>query len=298
MADSIGMVGVGLLGGALAARLSAAGYSLMGFDIDADRRREFAEIGVVAESSEAVLRTCRTVVLCLPNSDCVEQVVEDAIADIPRKTCLVDTTTGDPERTAALGQRLVSRGVGYLDATVAGSSQQARTGDIVLMVGGRDADVNAQRDLLRAWTERIFHLGPCGAGAQMKLVVNLVLGLNRAALAEGLALAERCGLDAHRSLEVLKSGAAYSYAMDAKGQKMVERDFSPQARLAQHLKDVRLMLEMADRVGAWTPLAETHRTLLEAADKAGWGEADNSAVLSAFSLRPPEADDRSRDSNL
>ena len=116
----------------------------------------------------------------------------------------------------------------------------------------------------------------------MKLVVNLVLGLNRAALAEGLALARWCDLDLGQCLRVLQAGAAYSRVMDTKGRKMIEQDFRPEARLSQHLKDVRLILALAEQVGARTPLSQLHRELLERAEAAGWGQDDNSAVIRLF----------------
>ena len=116
----------------------------------------------------------------------------------------------------------------------------------------------------------------------MKLVTNLVLGLNRAALAEGLAFAESLGLDASRALTVLGESMAYSRVMDTKGAKMVQGNFTPQAKLSQHLKDVRLILEAAGGAGAELPLSQAHRLLLEAAEAAGLGELDNSAIIRAI----------------
>jgi 3-hydroxyisobutyrate dehydrogenase-like beta-hydroxyacid dehydrogenase len=113
-------------------------------------------------------------------------------------------------------------------------------------------------------------------------VVNLVLGLNRAALAEGLSLAAALKLDLPTTLATLQASAAYSAVMDAKGEKMLTGDFAPQARLAQHLKDVRLMLEAAGRTGIDLPLSQVHRQLLERAEALGFGELDNSAVIRAF----------------
>ena len=112
----------------------------------------------------------------------------------------------------------------------------------------------------------------------MKLVTNLVLGLNRAALAEGLAFAEAAGVDPQAALEVLRGSAAYSRQMDTKGDTMLTGDYAPVARLSQHLKDVRLMLALADRTGLSLPLSNTHRELLERAEDLGLGELDNSAI--------------------
>jgi 3-hydroxyisobutyrate dehydrogenase-like beta-hydroxyacid dehydrogenase len=116
----------------------------------------------------------------------------------------------------------------------------------------------------------------------MKLVLNLVLGLNRAVLAEGLCYAAAAGVDPAAALEILKAGPAYSRVMDTKGQKMLAGDFTAEARLSQHLKDVRLILESGARAGASLPLSSVHRALLEKAEAAGFGAADNSAVIKAF----------------
>ena len=119
----------------------------------------------------------------------------------------------------------------------------------------------------------------------MKLVTNLVLGLNRAALAEGLALAESMDLDLEQTLAVMRACPAYSRIMDTKGERMINGDFAPDARLSQHLKDVRLIVETGQQAGLPMPLSAAHRAVLEAAEAAGWGELDNSAIIQA--LRGP-----------
>ena len=116
----------------------------------------------------------------------------------------------------------------------------------------------------------------------MKLVVNLVLGLNRAVLAEGLSFARANGLDAEAALAILRAGPAYSGVMDTKGPKMLRGDFTPEARLSQHHKDVRLILESGLRAGIDLPLSRVHDRLLDAAEKQGLGDADNSAIIRAF----------------
>ena len=122
---------------------------------------------------------------------------------------------------------------------------------------------------------------------KMKLISNLVLGLNRAALAEGLAFAEALGVPPAAALEVMAGSNAYSRAMDAKGRKMVEHDFTVQARLSQHLKDVRLMIEAAEAAGMKLPLTDTHRRLMEQAEAAGLGDLDNSAIIEVLRKAQP-----------
>ena len=113
----------------------------------------------------------------------------------------------------------------------------------------------------------------------MKLVTNLVLGLNRAAPAEGIAFAQSFGLDLSRTLEVMRGSAAYSRIMDTKGERMINHDFAPDARLSQHLKDVRLIVSIGQQAGLPMPLSVAHREVLEQAEDSGLGELDNSAII-------------------
>jgi 3-hydroxyisobutyrate dehydrogenase-like beta-hydroxyacid dehydrogenase len=196
---------------------------------------------------------------------------------------VIDTTTGEPDQISGFGARLAARGIRYIDATIGGSSRQVLSGDAILICGGDPEAFAACRDVLDVCAARCFHVGPCGAGARMKLVLNLVLGLNRAVLAEGLTYAAAVGVDPAAALEILKAGPAYSRAMDVKGAKMLAGDFEPEARLSQHLKDVRLILETGARAGVFLPLSSIHRELLERAETLGFGAADNSAVIRAFS---------------
>ena len=116
-----------------------------------------------------------------------------------------------------MGQRLAARGVRYLDAPISGSSEQTRDGEATVIVGGDRATFEACADLWRVMGAKVFHVGPCGSAAKMKLISNLVLGLNRAALAEGLAFAEALGVSPAAALEVMAGSKAYSRAMDVKG---------------------------------------------------------------------------------
>jgi 3-hydroxyisobutyrate dehydrogenase-like beta-hydroxyacid dehydrogenase len=169
-----------------------------------------------------------------------------------------------------------------LDAPISGSSEQTRHGEVTTIVGGAREAFDACRDLWDCFSANTIHAGRCGAGAKMKLVSNLVLGLNRAALAEGLVFARAMGLEPDAALEVLMGSMAYSRIMETKGRKMLSGDFSTQARLTQHLKDIRLILQAAAEGGQALPLSETHCRLLEAAEAAGFGDMDNSAVIRAF----------------
>jgi 3-hydroxyisobutyrate dehydrogenase-like beta-hydroxyacid dehydrogenase/aryl-alcohol dehydrogenase-like predicted oxidoreductase len=280
--EGVGVIGLGLMGGALAQRFRATGLPVAGFDLRAECAEKLAALGGTPVGSvAAVFEAVRTVVLSLPNSDAVRAVVAEAGAAL-RGATVIDTTTGSPDATEEIGAALAEMGCEYLDATLTGSSAQARAGEVVVTAGGPRAVFARCEPLFRLFAAKWFHVGPWGSGARTKLVMNLVLGLNRAVLAEGLAFARCCGLDLSAVLEILKSGAAYSRAMDTKGRKMVECDFTAQARLSQHLKDVRLILEEGDKTGATVPFSRLHETLLATLAGRGLGEWDNSAVFRAF----------------
>jgi 3-hydroxyisobutyrate dehydrogenase-like beta-hydroxyacid dehydrogenase len=224
----VGLIGIGILGGAMAERLLGRGYRVLGFDLMPERRESLRRLGgKVAADSPEVIRSCDRVILSLPTSDAVVGLIGRIEPFLRAGQTLIDTTTGDPRSAEATGERLAASGVAYLDATISGSGDLARQGDVVVMAGGDEAAVAACRDLFESLARATFHVGPVGSGSKMKLATNLVLGLNRAALAEGLAFARALGIDEALTLDVLREGAAYSRAMDAKGPKMIAGDFTP-----------------------------------------------------------------------
>ena len=280
--DAVGLIGLGLMGGALAERFRAGGLRVVGYDPRPEAAAGLVALGGESQSSVPdVFAAVPVVVLSLPDSSVVAGVMAEA-KEVRRGALVLDTTTGDPEATERLGAELAADGCEYVDATLTGSSREARAGTLVVTAGGTADAVRRAEPLFRLFAKEWHHVGPCGSGSRTKLVVNLVLGLNRAVLAEGLAFAQRCGLDPAAVLTVLRSGGAYSRVMDTKGRRMLESDFTPDARLAQHWKDVRLILAEARRAGAMTPLSELHERLLADLVDRGGGDLDNSSVIRAF----------------
>jgi 2-hydroxy-3-oxopropionate reductase len=278
---TIGLIGLGLLGSAIAERLIAQGFGLLGFDAVTERHEELRRLGgVPVEHPQDIFDQCDCVLLSLPDSKAVQIVFSKV--DPPRGTLILDTTTGDPDTMQEWGESLREDGVDYCDATVAGSSAEARAGEVVVMIGGELSAVERGRDVLSGFARRVCHVGPCGSGARMKLVVNLVLGLNRLVLAEGLAFADALGLDGLAALDVLKHGPAFSQVMNTKGLKMLRGDFTPVARLSQHLKDVRLILDQGRKHGIDLPVSTLHERLLADLEARGFGNDDNSAIRKAF----------------
>lgn len=281
--QSIGLIGLGLLGSAIAERLMAGGTAVCGFDTSDDRRQALADAsGLVADSAADVILRSDIVVLSLPNSDIVADMVSDYRSVFRQGQVVVDTTTGNPQQMADIGHMLNQSAVTYVEANVAGSSDQMRVGEAVLFAAA-DAELSdSTRSLLDRLAAEWFFLGPVGSASRFKLVHNLVLGLHRAVLAEGLTFADRLGFDMQMTLDILQQTPAASAVMATKGNRMITGNRQPQARLTQHLKDVRLMISEAERTGAKIPLTQLHQSLLETAESLGLGNCDNSAIIEAF----------------
>jgi 3-hydroxyisobutyrate dehydrogenase-like beta-hydroxyacid dehydrogenase len=279
--ERVGIIGVGLVGTAIAERLLAAGYAVAGYDLLAEKRQVLARMGGEALANPAaVAASCDRVILSLPTSGIVRLVMDEV--SLRTGVLIIDTTTGAPEDAAALAATLAKTGVDYVDATIAGSSRQVSNREALFICGGSESAFGRCSDIFQHCCRQTFHVGPAGSGARMKLVINLVIGLNRAVLAEGLEFARASGIDPYLALDILKASPAYCRAMDTKGLRMLNEEFDPEARLAQHLKDVRLILASGERSGAHLPLSKVHRSILEAAEAAGFGASDNSAVIKAF----------------
>jgi 3-hydroxyisobutyrate dehydrogenase-like beta-hydroxyacid dehydrogenase len=275
--EPVGLIGTGLFGTALAERLLADKYPVVVYNRTRSKADPLLARGAVW--SDKPLASCQRVIFSLFTSDQVEEVFDRMNSWPLQGRIVVDTSTSDPQLTVAVGERLARSGVRYLEAPFSGSSEQTRNHQSTALVSG-DRDVfGACRDLWNCLAAKTFYVGPWGNAAKMKLVTNLVLGLNRAVLAEGLVFAEATGLQMEDALQVLLNSPAYSRTMDAKGPKMVNSEFTPQARLAQHIKDVKLILEEASRGSASLPISSVHLELLEHAEAAGLGDLDNSSII-------------------
>jgi putative dehydrogenase len=273
---TVGLIGIGLMGAALARRLLDSGFSVVGFDVDPAKRTTFAAMGgQPAETVAEVAARCRVYLIAVMTIAQVEQVVEgpgglldSGSAETRVAMC---TSTCEPDRIEALAGRAAARGLAY--GLIAGDKAAAETaGDILSVIYPRHQFV-----------------GPAGAATKTKLAVNHILGLNRVALAEGLVFAEKLGLDLHNFLDVARKSAAYSQIMDVKGDKMVDGDFTPVSKVSQHLKDVRVMVSEARRRGQALPFASVLVDVLEGCERHGDGERDNAISIDEIRRRTSAA---------
>lgn len=291
LSKTVGLLGIGLVGRAVVPLLQKAGFDVVGYAPSQASRRALRDLGgLPLESVAEVARTCGIVILAVFDSEQVEQVVEgdDGLLSVappeglPR--IIVNTSTCEPDRMLALNMRIANR-ASFVEMPISGTSTQIARGEGVGLIGGRETDIDRVDDVLAAICPRRFTLGTIGSGGKAKLAVNLVLGLNRAAIAEGIVFAEKLGLDARAFLGVARTSAAYSQVMDIKGPKMVERDYTPLSKVSQTLKDFTIMRDYAEAAGQRLPFAETYIDIMEGCIRAGEGDWDNAALLEEITRR-------------
>ncbi|MDP2240386.1 MAG: NAD(P)-dependent oxidoreductase [Burkholderiales bacterium] len=290
--DPVGIIGTGLMGTACARRLLGAGHQVFGFDADLQKKAKFEEMGGhSADSLAELVDSCRHIVLAVFNTAQVEEVIAGPgglLEILPSGSAplnVICVSTCDPDRIAALFARLPADRLHLIEAPISGTSEQTARGEGLGLIAGDRAAVEDASSILDAICPRRHYLGAAGNGGRAKLAINLILGVNRAALAEGLVFAQRMGLDPAAFLAVARDSAAYSQIMDVKGAKMVAGDFAPHGKITQTLKDFLLMLDLASRYGQLLPLAQTYADLVQSCVAHDEGEWDNSAVIEEIRRR-------------
>ena len=282
--ETVGFIGLGLMGTSMTTNLIAAGYDVLGFDVDADRRREHEERGGRCAASPAdVARHANIVEISVPHGGIVRDVClgEDGITTGGAAGLIVmDHSTSHPDDTMSNAAALAEHGMSFLDAPVSGTSRMAAERNLITMVGG-DAEVYAQvGEVLDAVTRARYHVGPVGSGVKTKFVINLILGGSRLLLAEALVLGEKAGMDLHQLLEVLKDSVAGNKVMTIYGDRMIAGSHQPPTgRIRSHAKNIELILEWAQAEGAPLKITPILAEVLDTAKASGLAEWDSTATI-------------------
>jgi 3-hydroxyisobutyrate dehydrogenase-like beta-hydroxyacid dehydrogenase len=287
---SVGVVGLGLMGSAIAGRLVAAGHSVYGFTRgSAGRDAWVAAGGTTCSTAAEVAAQCSLVLLSLPDGTTSRQVCAgpDGIIDgAGPETLIVDTSTTSPGEAERLASLLGTAGIHFMDVGLSGSSTAVTQGTVLALAGGSHDDVRRAAAVLTTFCTKLIHVGEVGSGMQAKLVVNYVHAVNRLALAEGLVLAETMGMNLEQMLEILGSSAASSRAIDSWGPQMVHaRHYPASSRIRTGMKDARLITELATLHGVPTPAWSQFVEVMTSAIAGGLAEADNSAVVEVLRRR-------------
>ena len=285
---NICIIGLGLMGKAMARNLIAAGHTITGYDLSPAACEEAASIGVqVLSSAPDAAASAPILILSMMTSEDRRRLLwgDQHVAPVlARGTIILDTATARPEDIVEDHARLANQSVRLIDISISGSSEVVSNRQAIALIGDTAGGASDYVETITPFTKAQFCFGSPGQGNQAKLIVNTVMGLNRLVLAEALDLARKGGFDLQTILDVLRMGDTYSVIMDTKGPKMIAGKYEPAvARLEQHAKDVSLICEYARRIGAEAPVSELHARLIAKAMAKGVGPLDNAAIFEAYS---------------
>ena len=279
----VAILGLGTMGGGMAANLLKAGFPLAVYNRTAARAQALVNGGARLALTPADAARGASIVISMLADDQASREVwmgrNGALAAAAQGTILIESSTVSPAWIAELAGHAAQRGVEFLDAPVTGSRIQSATGQLSFLVGGSERALATATPVLQAMSKEILHLGPVGSGAKLKLINNFLCGVQIASLAEGLAWIERSGLDREKALAFLKSGAGGSPVIGAVSARMVSQIYGVNFLLRLMAKDLRYAETEAARCDLELTTAETARKLFEVAVARGFGEEDMASVI-------------------
>jgi 3-hydroxyisobutyrate dehydrogenase-like beta-hydroxyacid dehydrogenase len=281
--ESVGFIGVGMMGTPMLRNLVGAGYRVVAYDIDPEAMRRAVEGGAEAASSVGeVAERCNPVITILPKSDDVEEVVlgPGSVLEHGREgLVLIEMTTAYPLSTEKIAGALAGKGMRVLDAPVSGGVSGAEKGILSIMVGG-DLDLfETFRPLLEVMGKNVFYMGGVGSGHTMKAVNNFLSACSMTATSEALAIATKAGLEPKRVVEVLQVSSGRSYATDFKFPRYVlPRTFDDGFRLELLDKDLNILTSLGRDIGAPTFIASTVQQIVSLAVRQGYGKRGHTSI--------------------
>jgi len=280
---SVGYLGMGIMGSAMAGRLVDAGYTVTVWNRSAEKCKELQAKGAkVGANPQAVIESCDITFACTSDPASARSVVfgeNGVLAGITTGKRFIDMSTVDEECAKEIAMAVTAKGGRFLEAPVSGSKGPALQGQLVILSAGDEALQKEAQPCFDVLGKRTFFLGEVGAGARMKLVINMIMGINMVALCEGLAVGQKSGLAGNDILEVIKEGAIASPMYGLKGPKMLAGDYMVNFPLKHEQKDMRLAVDLGDKCGQPMPLAAAANEAFKAAKAAGKEDDDFSAVF-------------------
>ena len=280
---SIALLGLGTMGGGMAANLLSAGYPLTVYNRTRAKAERFAALGArIADTPSAAAKGARIVISMLADDEASRETwtgEQGALQAVAKGSILIESSTVSPVWITELAGLSAAVGAELVDAPVTGSRTQSEAGQLSFLAGGSDAAVAAVTPVLLAMGKEVQHLGPTGSGAKLKLINNFLCGVQAASLAEGLAWLERSGLDRDKALGILKAGAPGSPLLANLSARMTNRDYSVNFLLMLMSKDLQYAHDAAAQLGVELTTAANARLLFEKAVLMGYGEQDMSSVV-------------------
>ena len=280
---TVAFIGLGIMGGPMAANLVEAGFEVAGYNRSPDPVKRLVDAGGRGANSVAdAVRDADVIITMVPDSPDVEDVTggDDGIFASAKKGALyIDMSTIRPDVAVRVAEAGRTAGLRVLDAPVSGGEAGAVEGNLSIMVGGEAADFEEARPVLDAVGKTIVHVGPAGSGQTVKAANQLIVAVNIEALAEAVVFLEAYGVDTDAALEVLGGGLAGSTVLNRKGANMLKREFTPGFRLALHHKDLGIVTSAAREAGVVIPLGSAVAQLIAALVARGDGGLDHSGLL-------------------
>jgi L-threonate 2-dehydrogenase len=280
MDKTVGVVGLGIMGGAISRNLRQRGWRVIGVDVDAQRRAELAADGIeIAPDVAGAARTAPVLLLSLPSPSALRQVAAEIAAAKVERRIVAELSTFAIEDKMSLHETMKAAGHDALDCPLSGTGAQAANRDLVVYASGDRAAVEACASLFADFAKKTAYLGAFGNGSRMKFVANLLVAIHNVAAAEAMALARKSGLDPSDVVEVIAPGAGGSRMFEMRAPMMAREEYLPATmRVSTWSKDMSIIAQFAASLGVETPCFDATRPVYDEALRLGLGEMDTAAV--------------------
>lgn len=282
--QSVGIVGLGVMGGAIARNLVERGWSITGFDPDERRVAEAKAAGVtVAANVGEVATACETILTSLPSAKALDAVVREIAETAPARRLVAELSTFTLEEKSAAEAVLAEKGHGMLDCPLSGTGAQAQNRDLVVYASGRSEDIASLEHLFSDFAREAHDVGVFGNGMRMKFVANLLVAINNVASAEAMVLGMKAGLDPHQIIRLVSAGAGNSRIFELRAPLMADRAYEPATMsIGLWQKDMKVIDAFARSIGCPTPVFNSTEAIYRAALSNGLEKQDTAAVCTVF----------------
>ena len=282
----VGFIGIGLMGSQMSRKILEAGYPLTVWNRKKEKALPLLSAGAKwADSPKAATQASDVVITIVTDSAASEEVIcgkNGVLEGAHPGLVLIDMGSIAPEMSRSIAERARARGIPLLDAPVTGNPKVASEGKLGIMVGGPKETFDACLPLFEKMGVKIIHVGENGKGTTLKLINNLIMGVAIEAVAEALVLASKAGIDPRKVLEITSVGGARTGAMETRGPRMIQHDFSPHFSVNNMHKDLTGALKLGEEVGVSLPATSISREMLRAAKAQGKGDMDSCIVMTVI----------------
>ena len=281
---TVGIVGLGIMGGSFAQNLVASGWRVIGYDLDASRRKAMARAGVeIAANAVEVVRKAKTVITSLPSPKALASTVKDIVkAKLPRRV-VVEASTFTLEDKTAAEAALRKAGHIMLDCPMSGTGAQAKVKDLVVYASGGSAEIKKLKPMFAGFTRAVYDVGAFGNGSRMKYVANLLVAIHNVATAEAMVLGIKSGLPPQLIFDLIKTGAGNSRIFELRAPMMVQNNYEPATmKISVWQKDMDVIGGFARNIGVPTPMFDASSMIYTKARKSGHDDHDTAAVCAVL----------------